>query len=63
MVYIAAYGPARPEELAGLPDDFTFYDLRHTRHTLSPQSGAILNGTMVRAGQSSEKAEARRRPG
>ncbi|PGH49547.1 site-specific integrase [Streptomyces sp. Ru87] len=40
----------------GLPDDFRFYDLRHTGHTLSTQSGATLKDTMVRAGQSSEKA-------
>jgi hypothetical protein len=39
----------------GLPDDFR-YDLRHTGHTLSTQSGATLKDTMVRAGQSSEKA-------
>ncbi|MET7717427.1 site-specific integrase [Streptomyces sp. NPDC005407] len=38
------------------PDDFRFYDLRHTGHTLSTQSGATLKDTMVRAGQSSEKA-------
>ncbi|MEK2476631.1 tyrosine-type recombinase/integrase [Streptomyces noursei] len=41
---------------AGLPDGFRFYDLRHTGHTLSTQSGATLKDTMVRAGQSSEKA-------
>ncbi|NBE51328.1 tyrosine-type recombinase/integrase [Streptomyces boluensis] len=40
----------------GLPDGFRFYDLRHTGHTLSTQSGATLKDTMVRAGQSSEKA-------
>ncbi|MGK5532109.1 tyrosine-type recombinase/integrase [Streptomyces sp. URMC 129] len=40
----------------GLPEDFRFYDLRHTGHTLSTQSGATLKDTMVRAGQSSEKA-------
>ncbi|MCM2391315.1 tyrosine-type recombinase/integrase [Streptomyces albipurpureus] len=40
----------------GLPDDFRFYDLRHTGHTLSTRSGATLKDTMVRAGQSSEKA-------
>ncbi len=40
----------------GLPDTFRFYDLRHTGHTLSTQSGATLKDTMVRAGQSSEKA-------
>lgn len=40
----------------GLPADFRFYDLRHTGHTLSTQSGATLKDTMVRAGQSSERA-------
>ncbi|WP_018092388.1 MULTISPECIES: tyrosine-type recombinase/integrase [unclassified Streptomyces] len=40
----------------GLPDDFRFYDLRHTGHTLATRSGATLKDTMVRAGQSSEKA-------
>lgn len=59
----------------GLPDGFRFYDLRHTGHTLSTRSGVTLKDTMVRAGQSSEKAaglpalrrrttaEGRRRPG
>ncbi|MFC6065092.1 tyrosine-type recombinase/integrase [Streptomyces ochraceiscleroticus] len=40
----------------GLPDDFRFYDLRHTGHTLSTRSGATLKDTMVRAGQSSTRA-------
>ncbi|WSA78069.1 site-specific integrase [Streptomyces sp. NBC_01799] len=40
----------------GLPESFRFYDLRHTGHTLSTQSGATLKDTMVRAGQSSERA-------
>jgi hypothetical protein len=40
----------------GLPDGFRSYDLRHTGHTLSTRSGATLKDTMVRAGQSSEKA-------
>lgn len=40
----------------GLPGNFRFYDLRHTGHTLSTRSGATLKDTMVRAGQSSEKA-------
>lgn len=39
-----------------MPDGFRFYDLRHTGHTLSTQSGATLKDTMVRAGQSTEKA-------
>ncbi len=30
--------------------------IRHTGHTLSTRSGATLKDTMVRAGQSSEKA-------
>lgn len=46
----------RARTVAGLPDDFRFYDLRHTGHTLSTRSGATLKDTMVRAGQSSEKA-------
>lgn len=33
-----------------------FYDLRHTGHSLSTRSGSTLKETMVRAGQSSEKA-------
>lgn len=40
----------------GMPDSFRFYDLRHTGHTLATRSGATLKDTMVRAGQSSEKA-------
>lgn len=40
----------------GLPADFRFYDLRHTGHTLTTRSGATLKDTMVRAGQSTEKA-------
>lgn len=47
---------AKARAKAGLPKDFRFYDLRHTGHTLSTQSGATLKDTMVRAGQSSEKA-------
>jgi integrase len=46
----------RARAVAGLPDGFRFYDLRHTGHTLSTRSGATLKDTMVRAGQSSEKA-------
>ena len=46
----------RARAVVGLPDDFRFYDLRHTGHTLSTRSGATLKDTMVRAGQSSEKA-------
>ncbi|MFC8720280.1 tyrosine-type recombinase/integrase [Kitasatospora sp. NPDC057198] len=40
----------------GLPANFRFYDLRHTGHTLATRSGATLKDTMVRAGQSSERA-------
>ncbi|MFH8400454.1 tyrosine-type recombinase/integrase [Streptomyces anulatus] len=40
----------------GLPENFRFYDLRHTGHTLSTRSGATLKDTMVRAGQSTERA-------
>ncbi|MHA6761269.1 tyrosine-type recombinase/integrase [Streptacidiphilus sp. PAMC 29251] len=39
-----------------LPEDFHFYDLRHTGHTLATQNGATLRDTMVRAGQVSERA-------
>ncbi|MFD6325288.1 tyrosine-type recombinase/integrase [Streptomyces sp. NPDC058442] len=46
----------RARAVVGLPDGFRFYDLRHTGHTLSTRSGATLRDTMVRAGQSSEKA-------
>jgi integrase len=42
--------------VTGLPADFRFYDLRHTGNTLSTRSGATLKDTMVRAGQSSERA-------
>ncbi|CAL9457267.1 tyrosine-type recombinase/integrase [Streptomyces sp. enrichment culture] len=42
--------------IVGMPDGFRFYDLRHTGHTLATRSGATLKDTMVRAGQSSEKA-------
>ncbi|MCX4725032.1 tyrosine-type recombinase/integrase [Streptomyces sp. NBC_01306] len=47
---------AKARTKVGLPEGFRFYDLRHTGHTLSTQSGATLKDTMVRAGQSSEKA-------
>ncbi|MFV2118233.1 tyrosine-type recombinase/integrase [Streptomyces sp. Act-28] len=46
----------RARAAAGLPENFRFYDLRHTGHTLATRSGATLKDTMVRAGQSSEKA-------
>jgi integrase len=40
----------------GLPENFRFYDLRHTGHTLATQSGVTLKDAMVRAGQSTERA-------
>nr|WP_023587871.1 hypothetical protein [Streptomyces thermolilacinus] len=40
----------------GPPQDFRLYDLRHTRHTLAPRSGATFKDTTVRAAQSTEKA-------
>ncbi|WP_445515563.1 tyrosine-type recombinase/integrase [Streptomyces sp. NEAU-174] len=46
----------RARAKVGLPDDFRFYDLRHTGHTLSTQCGATLKDTMVRAGRSSTRA-------
>ncbi len=46
----------KAREKVGMPDGFRFYDLRHTGHTLATRSGATLKDTMVRAGQSSEKA-------
>ncbi|PNG98848.1 hypothetical protein SMF913_14873 [Streptomyces malaysiensis] len=46
----------KPRAKVGLPENFRFYDLRHTGRTLSTQSGATLKDTMVRAGQSSTRA-------
>ncbi|MFH9496235.1 tyrosine-type recombinase/integrase [Streptomyces globisporus] len=46
----------RARALVDMPEGFRFYDLRHTGHTLATRSGATLKDTMVRAGQSSEKA-------
>lgn len=46
----------KARETVGMPEGFRFYDLRHTGHTLSTRSGATPKDTMVRAGQSSEKA-------
>jgi integrase len=42
---------------AGLPENFRFYDLRHTGNTLAADSGAKLKDLMVRAGQASPKAQ------
>lgn len=47
----------RARDQAGLPDGFRFYDLRHTGNTLAADTGAKLKDLMVRAGQSSEKAQ------
>lgn len=46
----------RARTKVGMPEGFRFYDLRHTGHTLATQSGATLKDTMVRAGQSTERA-------
>lgn len=72
MVYFCAYGPMRPEEQAALRRTSVALDPLAVRiteaapelntgrrvegDTLSTQSGATLKDTMVRAGQSSEKA-------
>lgn len=56
--------PARMEESedgtvgkVGMPKNFRFYDLRHTGNTLAADTGAKLKDLMVRAGQSSERAQ------
>ncbi len=41
----------------GLPEGFRFYDLRHTGNTLAADTGAKLKDLMVRACQSSERAQ------
>ncbi|MFJ3667761.1 tyrosine-type recombinase/integrase [Streptomyces sp. NPDC090106] len=41
----------------GMPANFRFYDLRHTGNTLAADTGAKLKDLMVRAGQSSERAQ------
>ncbi|MFF5570742.1 tyrosine-type recombinase/integrase [Streptomyces luteogriseus] len=40
-----------------MPGHFRFYDLRHTGNTLAADTGAKLKDLMVRAGQSSERAQ------
>jgi hypothetical protein len=40
-----------------MPDNFRFYDLRHTGNTLAADTGAKPKDLMVRAGQSSERAQ------
>ena len=47
----------KAREKVGLPESFRFYDLRHTGNTLAADTGAKLKDLMVRAGQSSEKAQ------
>ncbi|AXG79251.1 tyrosine-type recombinase/integrase [Streptomyces paludis] len=47
----------KAREAAGLPEGFRFYDLRHTGNTLAADTGAKLKDLMVRAGQSSERAQ------
>ncbi len=44
-------------DTVGLPKEFRFYDLRHTGNTLAADTGAKLKDLMVRAGQSSERAQ------
>jgi integrase len=46
----------RARTKVGLPENFRFYDLRHTGSTLVTQSGGRLKDAMVRAGKSSVKA-------
>jgi integrase len=41
----------------GMADNFRFYDLRHAGNTLAADTGAKLKDLMVRAGQSSERAQ------
>jgi integrase len=41
----------------GMPENSRFYDLRHTGNTLAADTGAKLKDLMVRAGQSSERAQ------
>ncbi|MFI1419305.1 tyrosine-type recombinase/integrase [Streptomyces sp. NPDC020731] len=47
----------RARAKVGMPDSFRFYDLRHTGNTLAADTGAKLKDLMVRAGQSSERAQ------
>ncbi|MBV9024403.1 MAG: site-specific integrase [Streptomycetaceae bacterium] len=47
----------KARDKVGLPECFRFYDLRHTGNTLAADTGAKLKDLMVRAGQSSEKAQ------
>jgi integrase len=47
----------KARDTVGLPKEFRFYDLRHTGNTLAADTGAKLKDLMVRAGQSSERAQ------
>ncbi|GAA1892273.1 tyrosine-type recombinase/integrase [Streptantibioticus ferralitis] len=47
----------KARDKVGLPPNFRFYDLRHTGNTLAADTGAKLKDLMVRAGQSSQKAQ------
>ncbi|MDT3397634.1 tyrosine-type recombinase/integrase [Streptomyces sp. B1866] len=47
----------KAREKVGLPPGFRFYDLRHTGNTLAADTGAKLKDLMVRAGQSSQRAQ------
>ncbi|PWI16935.1 site-specific integrase [Streptomyces sp. Act143] len=47
----------RARTKVGMPENFRFYDLRHTGNTLAADTGAKLKDLMVRAGQSSERAQ------
>ena len=51
-------GDAAEESSAieALPENFTFYDLRHTGNSLLAEEGASLKDLMVRMGQSSVRA-------
>ncbi|MHC3410664.1 site-specific integrase [Streptomyces sp. DT17] len=47
----------KARDAVGMPKKFRFYDLRHTGNTLAADIGAKLKDLMVRAGQSSERAQ------
>ncbi len=47
----------KARDKVGLPEHFRFYDLRHTGNTLAADTGAKLKDLMVRARQSSERAQ------
>ncbi|MFF5635520.1 tyrosine-type recombinase/integrase [Streptomyces sp. NPDC012825] len=47
----------KARDAVGLAKEFRFYDLRHTGNTLAADTGAKLKDLMVRAGQSSERAQ------